>query len=119
MKYLLLMMCDERKLAALSTEDAKILEDVSVDYGEMLFQRGQLLSTYALQPTHTATTVRVQQGKVLVTDGPFAETNEQVGGYLLIEAADLNEAIAIAAKQPGVVYGGCEIRPVIEISARD
>ena len=115
MKYLCLVMIDERKLAALSGSDAKVLEDVSVDYANMLIERGQLLSTYALESTQSATTVRVQSGKVLVTDGPFAESNEQVGGYLLIEAADLNEAIAIASKQPGAVLGGVEIRPVREL----
>jgi hypothetical protein len=115
MKYLCLIMIDEHKLAALSGADAKALEDVSIDYANMLAERGQLLSTYALQPTQSATSIRVQSGKVLVTDGPFAESNEQVGGYLLIEAADLNEAIAIAAKQPGAVLGGAEIRPVLEL----
>jgi hypothetical protein len=113
------MMVNERKLAALSSEEAKVLEEISVAYGEMLHERGQLLSTYALQPTESATSVRLQLGKVIVTDGPFAESNEQVGGYLLIEAADLNEAIAIAAKQPGAVFGGCEIRPVIDLRERD
>jgi hypothetical protein len=118
MKYLCLVMVDESKLAALSGGDAKVLDDVSLDYAKMLAERGQLLSTYALQSTQSATTVRVQSGsgKVLVTDGPFAESNEQVGGYLLIEAADLNEAIAIAAKQPGAVLGGVEIRPVRDLS---
>ena len=116
MKYLCLVMVDEQKLAAMSGSDAKILDDVSRDYAIMLAERGQLLSTYALQLTQSATTVRVQSGKVLVTDGPFAESNEQVGGYLLIEAADLNEAIAIAAKQPGAVLGGVEIRPVRDLS---
>lgn len=115
MKYLCLVMVDEKKLAALSSSDTKALEDVSLDYAEMLSERGQLLSSYALHPTQSATTVRVQSGKVLVTDGPFAESNEQVGGYLLIEAADLNEAIAIAAKQPGAVFGGVEIRPVHDL----
>ena len=116
MKYLCLIMIDEAKLAALSGADAKALKDVSLDYANMLAERGQLLSSYALQPTQAATSIRVQSGKVLVTDGPFAESNEQVGGYLLIEAADLNEAIAIAAKQPGAVFGGVEIRPVHDLS---
>ena len=115
MKYLCLVMVDEQKLAAMSGEDAKILDDVSLDYANMLDERGQLLSTYALQSTQAATTVRVRSGNVLVTDGPFAESNEQVGGYLLIEASDLNEAIAIAAKQPGAVLGGVEIRPVRDL----
>lgn len=115
MKYLCLVMVDERKLAAMSEEDAKTLDDVSLDYANMLDERGQLLSTYALQSTQSATTVRVHSGKVLVTDGPFAESNEQVGGYLLIEASDLNEAIAIAARQPGAVLGGVEIRPVLDL----
>jgi hypothetical protein len=117
MKYLCLVMIDEKKLAAMSGSDTKVLEEVSVDYANMLADRGQLLSTYALEPTQSATTVRVQSGKVLVTDGPFAESNEQVGGYLLIEAADLNEAITIASRQPGAVLGGVEIRPVRDLSA--
>src|SRR5215469_13379401 len=100
MKYLLLMMGNEQKLAALPADEAKTLVDVSIDYANMLHERGQLLSTYALQSTEAATTIRLQSGKVLVTDGPFAEANEQVGGYCLIEAADLNEAITIAAKHP-------------------
>jgi hypothetical protein len=108
-------MVDEPELAAMSGENAKILDGVSLDYANMLDERGQLLSTYALQPTQAATTVRVQSGNVLVTDGPFAESNEQVGGYLLIEASDLNEAIAIAAKHPGAVLGGVEIRPVRDL----
>ena len=115
MKYLCLIRVDEAKLAALSDNDARSLAEVSLEYAEMLDERGQLLSTYALQPTESATSIRIQSGKVLVTDGPFAESHEQVGGYLLIEAADLNEAIAIAAKQPGAVYGGVEIRPVIDL----
>jgi hypothetical protein len=115
MKYLCLMMIDEKKLAALSNSDAKTLKQVSLDYAKMLDERGQLLSSYALQSTDSATSVRLQNGKVLVTDGPFAESNEQVGGYLLIEAADLNEAIAIAAKQPGAAFGGAEIRPVLDL----
>lgn len=115
MKYLCLVMVDEQKLAAMPDGDAKILNDVSLDYANMLSERGQLLSSYALESTDAATTVRVQSGKVLVTDGPFAEANEQVGGYLLIEAADLNEAIAIAAKQPGAILGGIEIRPVRDL----
>ena len=115
MKYLCLVMVDEQKLASLSHDDTKKLEAVSLDYAEMLSERGQLLSSYALRPTLMATTVRVQSGKLLITDGPFAEANEQVGGYLLIEAADLNEAISIAAKQPGAFLGGVEIRPVHDL----
>jgi hypothetical protein len=115
MKYLCLVVVDEQKLAAMSGQDAKTLDDMSLDYANMLDERGQLLSSYALQSTQAATTVRVRSGNVLVTDGPFAESNEQVGGYLLIEAVDLNEAIAIAAKQPGAVLGGVEIRPVRDL----
>jgi hypothetical protein len=116
MKYLCLIVVDEHKLAALPEDEAEALVEVSLDHADQLFERGQLLSAYALQSTQSATTIRIQAGKVVVTDGPFAEANEQVGGYMLIEAADLNEAIAIAGRQPGAFLGGIEIRPVIEPS---
>jgi hypothetical protein len=71
---------------------------------------------HALQPTHAARTVRVRDGKPLITDGPFAETKEQLGGYYLVEAADRNEAIAIAAKIPGARFGSVEVRPIMTFS---
>ena len=76
---------------------------------------GQYLAASPLQPTSTATSVRVRDGKRLVTDGPFAETREQLGGYFMVEAKDLDEAIGIAGRIPGARVGTVEIRPVIEI----
>jgi len=78
----------------------------------------RLLTNNGLQPTNTATTVRVRNGKVTTTDGPFAETKEQLGGYYLVEARDLNEAIQIAAKIPSARFGSIEVRPVWEIQRR-
>jgi len=81
-----------------------------------LHANGNFLATAPLYPTSTATSVRVRQGKKLVTDGPFAETREQLGGYFLINAKDLDEAIGIAARIPGARRGTIEIRPVVELS---
>jgi hypothetical protein len=81
-----------------------------------LHERQQYLGASPLHPVATATCVRVREGKQLVTDGPFAETREQLGGYFLIEAKDLNEAIAIATRVPGARKGTVEVRPVVEIS---
>jgi len=78
--------------------------------------KGQLISGEALQPTQTATTVRVRNGKISTTDGPFVETKEQLGGYYLIEAQDLNEAIQVASRIPSARLGGIEIRPVVDFS---
>jgi hypothetical protein len=74
----------------------------------------QIVGGHALQPTKTATTVRVREGKRLTTDGPFAETKEQLGGYYLIDAKDLDEAINIAAKIPAVRFGSIEVRPIMK-----
>ena len=81
-----------------------------------LREAGQYLASSPLQPTSTATSVRVRQGKRLVTDGPFAETREQLGGYFLVDAKDLDEAIAIAARIPMARQGTVEVRPVVELS---
>ena len=78
--------------------------------------KGRFVSAAPLQPVSTATSVRVRDGKRIVTDGPFAETREQLGGYFMIHAQDLDEAIAVAARVPGARYGTVEVRPVIEIS---
>jgi hypothetical protein len=89
------------------------------EYGsftEDIQKSGHLLGGEALQPTHTATTVRVRNGKVSTTDGPFAETKEQLGGFYLVEANDLNEAIQIAARIPSARYGSIEVRPVVDFS---
>ncbi|MGH8164744.1 MAG: YciI family protein, partial [Rhodanobacteraceae bacterium] len=81
-----------------------------------LHAAGQFLGAAPLQPTATATSVRVREGKRLVTDGPFAETREQLGGYFLIDARNLDEALDIAARIPGASHGTVEVRPVLEVA---
>jgi len=81
--------------------------------------KGQFLASAPLHPVSTATSVQIREGKRLVTDGPFAETREQLGGYYLIDAKDLDEAIDIAARIPGAHYGTVEVRPVIELAAME
>src|SRR3712207_7735577 len=88
-------------------------------FTEGLRSSGRYVAGEALQPTNTATTVRVRGGKISTTDGPFAETKEQLGGFYLVEARDLNEAIQIAARIPSVRTGSVEIRPVVDFSQPD
>ena len=109
---MLLIYLDEQAL-----DDAERQEcyQESTQLAHQLEQAGQYLAAAPLHPTPTATSVRVRSGKRLVTDGPFAETREQLGGYFLIEAGDLDEAIAIAAQIPMARRGTVEVRPVIEI----
>ena len=117
MKYLCMVLVDEKKLDALSESEAQTLDDDSLAYDDSLRKGGHLITAQALESVSTATVVRVRGGKVAVTDGPFAETNEQIGGFLLIEAQDLNEAIQLAAKVPVIRLGGIEIRPVKELTS--
>jgi hypothetical protein len=112
MKYLCMVIVDEKKLHALSESELQVLDEESLKYDVTLRRRGHLLAAEALESVETATIVRVRNGKTTVTDGPFAETNEQIGGFLLIEAQDLNEAIQLAAKVPAIQLGGIEIRPI-------
>lgn len=115
MKYLLLVLVDEKKLDALSKSEDEALDDASLAYDEVLRKGGHFIAAQALQSVQAATTVRLRGGKVSITDGPFAETNEQVGGFILIEAKDLNEAIQLASKIPAASLGAIEIRPVKEL----
>ena len=117
MKYLCMVFIEESKLEALSNVESQALTDRSLAYDDELRKSGHFLVAQALQSVRAAATVKVQNGKTLVTDGPFAETKEQVGGFILIEAKDLQEAIQIAAKIPGVSLGGIEIRPIKELTA--
>lgn len=114
MKYLCLIYYDEAQAAALPEAEYLRISGEALAYGEELDGRGQFLASQALQPTETATTVRLRNGKVSVTDGPFAETKEQLGGFFLIEARDLNDAIRVAARIPPLRLGCIEIRPVRE-----
>jgi hypothetical protein len=113
MQYLLMIYRNEAELAKM-TADAR--QKMSENYGvftQSIIQSGHFKAGDGLQPTTTATTVRVRDGKVLTTDGPFAETREQLGGYYLIEAKDLDTALGIAARIPGAKDGSIEVRPVM------
>ena len=113
MKYLLLIYIDEN---ALSETDREHCYVESAQLAQELNAKGQYLATAPLHPVATATSIRVRDGKSLVTDGPFAETREQLGGFFLVNAQDLDEAIAIAAQIPGARVGTVEIRPVLEVA---
>jgi hypothetical protein len=113
MQYMLLIYLDEK---ALSEEERQNCYRESTQLAHDLAAHGQFIATAPLYPTTMATSVRVRDGKRLVTDGPFAETREQFGGYFLIEAADLDEALRIAARIPMARKGTVEIRPVVEIA---
>lgn len=113
MKYVLLIYLEEN---ALSDTEREQCYAESAQLAQQLTLKGQYLTTAPLHPVATATSVRVREGKSLVTDGPFAETREQLGGFFLINAQDLDEAIAIAAQIPGAKVGTVEIRPVIEVA---
>jgi hypothetical protein len=114
MKYLCLIYYDEAAADALPESKFRRIEGEALAYGEALGAKGQFVAAEALQPVQTATTIRARNGKVSITDGPFAETKEQLGGFFLIEARDLNEAIRIASKLPPLQLGCIEIRPVRE-----
>ena len=112
MKYMLLVYLDEQAMSDTEREHCYI---ESAQLAQDLSSTGKYLDASPLHPVATATSVRVRDGKRLVTDGPFAETREQLGGYYLIEAGDLDEAMGIAARIPPAKYGTVEIRPVLEI----
>ena len=112
MKYMLLVYLDE---TALSENEREHCYVESAQLAQDLSAGGKYISAGPLHPTITATSVRVRHGKRLVTDGPFAETREQLGGYYLIDARDLDEAMSIAERIPVATVGTIEIRPVLEI----
>ena len=116
MKYMLLVHHNEQNFATFSEATRQEMLAESVQLTHQLHANGQYLHASPLQPTATAITVRVRDGKSFVTDGPFIETREQLAGYFLIEAKDRDEAIAIAARIPGGRIGAVEIRPVREIA---
>ena len=113
MKYMLLIYGDERALN--DTEREQCYRE-STELAHQINAAGQYLAAAPLHPTSTATSVRVRQGKPLVTDGPFAETREQLGGYFLVDAKNVDEAVAIAARIPMARLGTVEVRPIIEIA---
>jgi hypothetical protein len=111
MKYLLLVYQSEEDLRR-EAEQGVTMQDY-IDYANSLLKSGNYVTGEALEPVSSATTVRVKSGKTLTTDGPFAETKEQLGGFALIEAKDLDEAIRIAAGCPASRYGSVEVRPIL------
>jgi len=115
MRYALLICTDESADAALSAAEAAARMAEYAAFGEEMATRGVLQGGERLRPTTDATTVRVQDGEVVVSDGPFAETKEQMGGFYLVECKDLDEAIAVAAKIPGARTGLIEVRPIWEM----
>jgi hypothetical protein len=114
MKYLLLIYGDEKAGVNMSKEEVDVMMGEYLAYTEAMQKAGVSLSGDALQPTATATTVRVKDGKKVTTHGPFAETKEQLGGYYLLNCDNLDEAIDWAAKCPGAQSGSIEVRPIME-----
>ena len=117
MRYVLLIYNDELEWANLSDERRSAIVREYFALTDELRAQGTYLAGAPLQPTSTATTVRVRNGEQVVTDGPFVETKEQLGGYFLVEAASADEALDWAAKIPGARYGAIEVRPVLPVGA--
>jgi len=118
MKFILLIYQDERQFKAISDAER---EKMYAEYGKLreeLQAKGQFVTGSQLQPTGTAASVRLRSNKELVTDGPFAETHEQLGGYFLVEASSRNEAVAIAKRIPSARMGTIEVRPLVERMAQ-
>ena len=115
MRYLCLIYHDDGTLDALPASEHDALARDALDYRDVLRQGGHYIDSFLLQGVDTATTVRVRNGKVHISDGPVAETKEQMGGFYLIDARDLNEAIRLASRLPPARLGSIEVRPVSEI----
>jgi hypothetical protein len=115
-KYLCLVYHTETALAAMPPAEMQGLVDAHLDYDDVLRRSGHFILGQALQSTETAVTVRVRSGKLSVTDGPFAETKEQLSGIILIDAPDLDDAIRVASKIPSARLGTIEVRPVWELT---
>ena len=113
MQYLLLIYRNEAGLGSMTADDRKKMTAEYGAYTQSIIQSGHFKAGDGLQPTTTATSVRVREGKIMTTDGPFAETREQLGGYYLVEAKDLDTALGLAARIPGAKTGTIEVRPVM------
>ena len=113
MKYLLMIYGDEHGFDQMSEDERHAVYKEYDDFANDLAAKGQMVGGDELHPTSSATTVRVRDGERLVTDGPFAETKEQLGGYYVIDAADMDEALKIAERIPSARYGSIEVRPVV------
>ena len=118
MRYLCAVYLELKNMEMLTPAEGATLDRDSIAYDKELQQSGQYLASDALQPVNTARTLRVRKGKMSVMDGPFAETKEQLGGFILIEAKDMDEAIELASKIPMAKHGTIEVRPVMEISGK-
>ena len=118
MKYMCLIHYDENKLDSLPEAERAALYREAYAYYDELVRRGHALAGDPLDSVHTATTIRVKKGKPSVTDGPYVETKEQLGGYILIQAHDLDEALTLAAKIPPARLGGVEVRPIRDMRPR-
>ena len=116
MQYLVLIYSQEPTEAPDPAQIGAVMEEYNA-YTQMLRDRGAFVSGEALQPTATATTVRVRDGQTMTTDGPFAETKEALGGFYLVEAKDLDEALALGAACPGAKWGSIEVRPIVDFAA--
>src|SRR5450755_4077873 len=112
MNYLLLIYTNETQVGALGQSELTKVTDEYMEFTKSIVQAGHFKAGDRLKPVSAASTVRVRNGKTAITDGPFAETREQLGGYYLIEAKNLDEATAIAARVPGARFGSIEVRPV-------
>ncbi len=112
MKYLCLIYDDEKSMSARSQSESTAFTGEYFAFSEDIRKSGHYVAAEALQPVQTATTVRIRNGKVSTTDGPFAETKEQLGGFYLIEARDLNDALQVASKIPSARTGSIEVRPI-------
>jgi len=116
MKFMFMIYHDENQLEAMPEGDKQTLIDSALDYDDEIRRSGHYLVSDALQHSRTARTIRVHRGKVSTTDGPFAETKEQLGGFFLIEAKHLDEACAVASRFPPARIGIIEVRPVQELT---
>src|SRR5579871_868369 len=112
MQYLLLIYSSEAEAAKMSQAESATLLANYTDFTKSIVQSGHFKAADRLRPVSTATSVRVREGKTMTTDGPFAETREQLGGYYLVDAKNLDEAIEIAARIPSAAYGTIEVRPI-------
>ena len=112
MQYLLMIYTNEAEVGKMDKAALERMHEDYMQFTQGIVQAGQFKAGDRLKPTSTATTVRVCNGKTLTTDGPFAETREQLGGYYLVEAKNLDEATAIAARIPGAKHGSIEVRPI-------
>jgi hypothetical protein len=119
MRYLCLIYENEKAWEAAPPAELEAIMNEYFGFTDDIRKNGKYVAGEALHPTASATTVRVRNGKVSTTDGPFAETKEQLGGFYLIEATDLNDAIQVASRIPGARSGSIEIRPVVDFSAEE